>query len=44
MGQKIRASGAEPAWNKPAEFQAMLRTETAFWQQVAKAMPQLVQK
>ncbi|MES2362591.1 MAG: tripartite tricarboxylate transporter substrate binding protein [Pseudomonadota bacterium] len=44
MGQKIRAGGAEPAWSKPEEFQAMLRQDTAFWQQVAKALPHLVQK
>ena len=44
MIQKVRDLGAEPAHSKPAEFQSMLRTETAFWQQVAKSLPHLVQK
>jgi tripartite-type tricarboxylate transporter receptor subunit TctC len=44
MGTRIRAIGAEPAWSKPEEFQAQLRSETAFWQQVGRQMPQLVQK
>jgi tripartite-type tricarboxylate transporter receptor subunit TctC len=44
MGRKIRATGAEPAWNTPADFQAMLGAETAFWRQVANTLPQLVQK
>jgi tripartite-type tricarboxylate transporter receptor subunit TctC len=44
MGQKIRAVGAESAWNKPEEFQAMLRKDLVFWQQVAKTMPHLVKK
>ena len=44
MVQKIRASGAEPASSSPEEFQAQLRNELGFWQQVAKALPQLVQK
>jgi tripartite-type tricarboxylate transporter receptor subunit TctC len=44
MGQKIRAGGAEPAWTKPEEFQAILRKDLVFWQQVAKTMPHLVQK
>mgnify|MGYP003382463047 CR=1 FL=1 len=44
MVQKIRAGGAEPAWNKPEEYQAQLKRETAYWQQEAKVMPHLVQK
>ncbi len=44
MVQKIRASGAEAASNKPEDFQAMLKSETIFWQQVAKSLPHLVQK
>lgn len=44
MVQKIRASGAEVATSKPEEFQAMLKKETSFWQQVAKSLPHLVQK
>jgi len=44
MMQKIRAAGAEPQSSKPEEFQALLRKELTFWQQVAKAMPHLVQK
>ena len=44
MGTRIRAAGAEPAWSRPEEFQAQLRSETAFWQQVARQMPHLMQK
>lgn len=44
MAQKIRAGGAEPAWNTPDEFKALLRADTAYWQQVAKSLPRLVQK
>lgn len=44
MGQKIHAGGAEPAWSSPQEFQAMLRKDTGFWQQVAKTLPHLVKK
>lgn len=44
MGQAIRADGAEPASSRPEDMQALLRNELAFWQQVAKAMPHLVQK
>lgn len=44
MAQKIRAGGAEPAWSSPQEFQAMLRKDTGFWQQVAKTLPHLVHK
>lgn len=44
MGARIRAVGAEPAWSKPEEFQAQLRNETAFWQQVGRQMPHLIQK
>ena len=42
--QKVRTSGAEPAFSKPEEMKAMLRKDTAFWQQVAKSLPHLVQK
>jgi tripartite-type tricarboxylate transporter receptor subunit TctC len=44
MGARIRSGGAEPAWSKPEEFQAQLRNETAFWQQVSRQMPHLVTK
>ncbi len=44
MGNKIRAGGAEPAWNTPAAYSDMLRKETVFWQGVAKSLPHLVQK
>lgn len=44
MGARIRTAGAEPVWSKPQEFQAQLRSETAFWQQVARQVPHLVQK
>lgn len=44
MGARIRSVGAEPAWSKPEEFQAQLRSETGFWQQVGRQMPHLVQK
>jgi len=44
MMRKIHAGGAEPAFNRPEEFQASLRKELVFWQQVAKTMPQLIQK
>jgi len=44
MAQKLRAGGAEPAWNKPDEFKALLRADAAYWKQVAKTLPHLVQK
>ena len=44
MGTRIRAVGAEPAWSRPDEFKAQLRSETAFWQQIGRQMPQLIQK
>jgi tripartite-type tricarboxylate transporter receptor subunit TctC len=44
MAQKMRAGGAEPAWNKPEEFKALLRADTLNWKQVAKTLPHLVQK
>ena len=44
MATKIRATGAEPVWNKPDDFQAQLKRETVYWQQVAKTMPHLIQK
>lgn len=44
LALKIRAGGAEPAWNKPDEFKALLRADTAYWKQVAKKLPHLVQK
>lgn len=34
--QRIRAEGAEPSGNTPAEFTAFFRTETAKWADVAK--------
>ena len=44
VAQKLRAGGAEPAPNKPDEFKALLRADTAYWKQVAKTLPHLVQK
>ena len=44
MAQKMRAGGAEPAWNQPEEFKALLRSDTVYWKQVAKTLPHLVQK
>lgn len=44
MVAQVRAAGAEPAWSTPEQFQAQLRDESAFWQQVARDIPQLVQK
>ena len=44
MGQAIRTDGAEPASSRPEDLQVQLRAELAFWQQIAKAMPHLVQK
>ena len=44
LAARIRAGGAEPAPNTPEEFKTQLQRESAFWQQTAKAMPQLVQK
>jgi len=45
LGQSIRSDGAEPAAAaRPDEVQALVRSELAFWQGVAKAMPHLVQK
>lgn len=44
LAQKVRAAGAEPASSKPEELQAQLHRDTAFWQQVAKTLPSLVQK
>ena len=34
--QRIRAEGAEPSGNTPAEFTAFFRAETAKWADVAK--------
>lgn len=44
MGQSIRTDGAEPASSRPDEMRAQLRAELAFWQQIARSMPHLVQK
>lgn len=44
MAAQVRAAGAEPAWSTPEQFQAQLRRESAFWQQVAHDIPQLVQR
>jgi len=44
MVQKVRASGLEPAASRPDELQQLLRKDLAFWQGVAKSMPNLVQK
>lgn len=44
MIQKIRGVGAEPGYGTPDELAATLRSDIAFWQQVAKTLPQLVQK
>lgn len=40
----IRSAGADPASNTPDEFRAQLGKEMTYWQGVAKALPQLVQK
>lgn len=40
----IRSAGADPLSSTPDESRAQLRKETAYWQGVAKALPQLVQK
>jgi tripartite-type tricarboxylate transporter receptor subunit TctC len=40
--KKLSASGAEPVFNTPGEFQEQLRSESTFWQQIAKRMPHLV--
>ena len=34
--QRIRAEGAEPSGNTPAEFSAFYKAETAKWAEVAK--------
>jgi tripartite-type tricarboxylate transporter receptor subunit TctC len=44
MVRKVRADGLEPASSRPDEMQELLRKDLAYWQQVAKSMPQLVQK
>jgi tripartite-type tricarboxylate transporter receptor subunit TctC len=44
LAARIRTAGAEPVSSTPEEFQAQLKREGVFWQQAAKAMPQLVQK
>lgn len=45
LAQSIRSDGAEPAaLARPDEVAAMVRSELAFWQGVAKALPHLVQK
>jgi tripartite-type tricarboxylate transporter receptor subunit TctC len=44
MSQKIRSAGAEPGYAPPDEFAAVLRRDTAFWAQVGKALPHLIQK
>jgi tripartite-type tricarboxylate transporter receptor subunit TctC len=44
MMASIRAGGSEPAWSTPQDFQAEVDRESAFWQQAARSMPQLVQK
>lgn len=44
MVEAIRQAGADPLQSTPEEFRAQLRKEHAYWQGVAKAMPQLVQK
>lgn len=44
MSQKIRTAGAEPGYATPEEFGAVLRRDTAFWAQVGKSLPHLIQK
>lgn len=44
MMESIRAAGADPVHNTPEEFRAQLAKEHAQWQDMAKAMPKLVQK
>lgn len=44
LAARIRLAGAEPVSSTPEEFQAQLKREGVFWQESAKAMPELVQK
>jgi tripartite-type tricarboxylate transporter receptor subunit TctC len=44
LADSIRAAGAEPLHTGPDEFRAQLRKEHAYWEGVAKAMPNLVNK
>lgn len=44
LAAHIRTGGAEPVSSTPEEFQAQLKREGVFWQQTAKAMPDLVKK
>lgn len=44
MMASIRAAGAVPVHNSPAEFRAQLQSEKTQWAQVAEVMPNLVQK
>ena len=44
MVAKVRAAGAEPASSKPEEFAAQLKAEAPMWQQIARELPNLVQK
>ncbi len=42
FAQKMRAGGAEPVASTPEDFLREIKAETAFWQKVATAMPNLV--
>ncbi len=44
MMESILAAGADPVHNTPAQFRAQLKKEEMQWRNVAKAMPNLVQK
>lgn len=39
---QVRSSGSFPEWTTPQEFTERLRTEVAFWEKTAKALPHLV--
>ncbi|MBB5214420.1 Bug family tripartite tricarboxylate transporter substrate binding protein [Parapusillimonas granuli] len=44
MITSIRAAGADPVHNTPAEFRAQLEKEQTTWDEVARSMPNLVQR
>lgn len=44
LQERIRAAGAEPASSRPEDFKTQLKAEGQFWQETAKALPNLVQK
>jgi tripartite-type tricarboxylate transporter receptor subunit TctC len=44
MKQKMQAIGVEPTPGSADDLRTLIRTQTAFWQVTAKALPQLVNK